>query len=88
MRFFVLSVTVNVCKNEFSTLTCARIGISRAGVDVLTRGKKSSRARRPRFATELFASRRSAICAGRCQIDVFTEAEEIANAIFCSVGDR
>ena len=79
---FLPSVTDNVCKNEFSSLTCAKIGISRAGVDVRTRGTKI-RALDGRVSPRFFF-RVAVVCYPRRsgQINFVPEAENCEREFF------
>ena len=80
---FSPSVSANVCKHGFSSLARAKIGISRVGVGVRTRGTKlcvlDGRASPPSLSRRgglLFAL----AVAG----STFLRKPEIANSIFCS----
>ena len=80
---FFPSVTDNVCKNDFSLITCAKIGISRAGVDVRTRGTKI-RALDGRASPPSFSRRGGLLSAPAVAGSIFLRKPKIANAIFCS----
>ena len=84
---FIPSVTDNVCKNEVFTLTCAKICIPWADVDVRNRGKKVRGFDGRASAQIFFASRWSAIRAGPAR-SVLRRKPKTANANFFSVRNR
>ena len=86
-QIFIPSVTDNVCKNEISTLTCAKNCISLADVDVRNRGKKVRGFDGRASAQIFFASRWIAIRAGPAKT-TFLRKPKIANANFFSVRNR
>ena len=82
-RSFFPSVTDNVCKNDFFTSTCAKIGIFSAGIDLRNRGKKS-RALDGRVSPPIFSRRGGLLFAQAAAGSIVLRRPKSANAIFCS----
>ena len=80
---FFPSVTDNVCKNDFFTSTCAKIGIFSAGIDLRNRGTKI-RALDGRVSPPIFSRRGGLLFAPAVAGSIFLRKPKSANAIFCS----